>query len=142
MFGLFKRKKKTPLSISEKIQKLLNQGEKNLHINLIVEDQILFQIVPAMAYGKRGVLKNELDGFIEIHFFSKNRTETIENHLIAKELERAGEFIYFEEPKGIHFYLKAIGKKPSEIEIVIEERINNMYQNIESNNILIEYSAY
>ena len=54
MFGIFKRKKKQP-GISEIIGQALAQGENGLHVNLYVDDQILFQVVPAKHYAKKGV---------------------------------------------------------------------------------------
>ena len=141
MFGIFKRKKKQP-GISEIIGQALAQGENGLHVNLYVDDQILFQVVPAKHYAKKGVEGEDLKGFIELHFFNKNKTLTIANEQFIKELSDKGILKYFEEPKGVHNYIRAIGKIPIEIEKVINERIRTIYSNIESERIRIEYVGY
>lgn len=141
MFGLFKRKKKQP-GISDVIRQALTMGETGLHVNLYVDDQILFQVVHAKDYAQRGIKKGDLDGFIELHFFNKNKTLTIDNEQIAKALADKGTLTHFEEPKGIHNYIQAIGKIPDEIEKTINERIRTMYSNIDSERISIEYIEY
>ena len=144
MFGIFKRKKKRNRQpgISEMIRQALAQGETNLHVNLYVDDQILFQVVPAMHYAERGLNDKELKGFIELHFFHKNKTITKANESFAKKLSTNGVLTYFENPKGIHNYINAIGIDPEEIEKVINKRIDEMYSNIEKNRISIEYAGY
>lgn len=141
MFGLFKRKKKQP-GVSDVIRQALTQGEIGLHINLYVDDQILFQVVPAEHYGERGIEENDLNGFIELHFFNKNKTLTIENEQFAKELSDLGTLTYFEEPKGNHNYIQAIGRIPEEIEKTINERIGTIYSTIKSERISIEYAGH
>lgn len=144
MFGIFKRKKKRNRQpgISEMIRQALAQGETNLHVNLYVDDQILFQVVPAMHYAERGLNDKELKGFIELHFFHKNKTITKANESFAKKLSTNGVLTYFENPKGIHNYINAIGIDPEEIEKVINKRIDEMYSNIEKDRISIEYAGY
>lgn len=144
LFGLFNKKppNKSKDSIAGKIQSILDQGEKGLQINLYVDDQILFQVGLATHYGKRGLKGEDLDGFMELHFFNNNKTFTTENEQFAKELSKKGELIYFEEPKGVHMYIRAIGKEPVEIENVINDRIKTMYANIAASRISIEYVGY
>ena len=139
MFGLFNKKKP---GISDVIRQALIQGETGLHVNLHVDDQILFQVVPAKQYAQRGIKEEDLNGFIEYHFFNKNKTLTIENEHFAKELSEKGTLTYFEEPKGIHNYIQAIGIIPEDIEKIINERIRTIYSNIESERISIEYVGY
>lgn len=144
MFGIFKRNKnrnKQP-RISEIIRQALLQGETNLHINIYVDDQILFQVIPAKHYAKRGLNNEDLKGFVELHFFHKNKTLTKANESFAKKLSTNGELTYFENPKGIHNYINAIGNDPKEIENVIKIRINEIYSNIERSRISIEYVGY
>ncbi len=141
MFGIFKSKKKQS-GISDVIKQALAQGETGLYVNLYVDDQILFQVVPAKHYTQRGIKGEYLSGFIELHFFNKNKTLTIEHEQFAKELSNKGTLTYFEEPQGIHNYIQAIGKVPEEIEKIINERIKTMYSTIESERISIEYVVY
>lgn len=141
MFGIFKRKTKQS-GISDVIEQALAQGENDLHVNLYVDDQILFQVVPAKHYAKRGIEGEDLKGFIELHLFNRNKSLTIENEQFAKELSDKGVLKYFEEPKGIHNYIQAIGKIPVEIEKIIYERIRTIYSNIEAERIRIEYVGY
>lgn len=124
------------------IRQALAQGETNLHVNLYVDDQILFQVVPAMHYAERGLNDKELKGFIELHFFHKNKTITKANESFAKKLSTNGVLTYFENPIGIHNYINAIGIDPEEIEKVINKRIDEMYSNIEKDRISIEYAGY
>ena len=141
MFGIFKRKKEQS-RISDVIGQALAQGENELHLNLYVDGQILFQVVPAKHYAERGIEGQDLKGFIELHSFNKNKTFTIDNEQFMKELSDKGILKYFEEPKGIHNYIKAIGRDPLEIEKTINERIRTIYSNIETERIRIEYIGY
>src|SRR5690625_2019676 len=134
MFRIFKRKKQQS-RISDVIGQILAQGEDGVHINLYVDDQILFQVVPAKHYGERGIGREDLKGFIELHFFNKNKTLTIENEQYVKKLADKGILNYFEEPEGIHCYIQAIGKTPMEFEKTINERIRTIYTNIEPKTI-------
>ncbi|WP_338378930.1 hypothetical protein [uncultured Flavobacterium sp.] len=138
MFGIFKKKKKE-LGVSEVISQALKNGISELHINIYVDDQILFQVVPAKFYAARGLNENELDGFMELHFFNKNKTLTIENEQFAKQLSENGTLLYFEEPKGVNNYINAVGKNPNEIEKIINERIKTIYSNIKPERITIQY---
>ncbi len=140
----FKRRKadKKQNSIANMVRQILNNGSTGLHINLYAENQILFQIIPAFHYEKWGIKGSELSGFIELHFFSENKTLTVDNQPIANKLAKDGELIYFEDPKGIYNYIKAIGSDPDNIETVIQQRIKEMYSNIKSDEITIEYAEY
>ena len=65
MFGLFKKKKteqkeRKQVSIADKISYILNRGETGLHINIYIDDQILFQVVPAKDYAEKGINEEEL----------------------------------------------------------------------------------
>ncbi len=141
MFGIFKKKKKQP-GISDVVGQALTQRENGLHVNLYVDDQILFQVVPAKNYAERGIEGGDLKGLAELHFFNKSKTLTIDNEQFAKELSDKGILKYFEEPKGIHNYIQPIGKNPVEIEKIINERIGTMYSNIRSERIRIEYLGH
>ncbi len=141
MLGIFKKKRKQ-LGIADVIENALMQGEKGLHVNLYVDEQILFQVVPAIHYAERGIEGEDLQGFIELHFFNKSKTLTLENEQFARALADKGILKHFEEPKGIHNYIQAIGKNPVEIEKVINTRIKTMYSNIDIKRIRIEYVGY
>jgi len=146
MFGLFKKRTKQKVrkqvSIADKISYILNRGETGLHINIYVDDQILFQVVPAKYYAEKGVSKEELNEFIEIHFFNKNKTLTIEHEKFIKELEQKGLLIHFEEPKNVNNYINTIGKNPDKIQEIINNRIKSIYSNISEDRISIEYVCY
>jgi len=144
MFGLFKKKEKKVKQprISEIVEHALSKGQKGLHINLYIEDQILFQVVPARSYGKRGLSDDELNGFVELHFFNKNKTLTNENEAFAKKLVEKNILTHYEEPKGNHNYISAVGNNPEKIERLINKRIDEVYQNIDRNRISIEYVVY
>lgn len=137
MFGIFKKKNKKP-RISEVIEQALLQGETGLQVNLYVDNQILFQVVPAKYYAQKGVKEEDLNGFIEHHFFTK-KSLTKENEQFAKEHFDKGILTYYEEPKGVHNYIRAIGKNPDEIERIINESIRTIYSNIDSQRISIEF---
>lgn len=141
MFGFFKRKKRQP-SISDALRFALQQEANRLHLDLYIDHQILFQVVPAKHYAQRGISGSDLDGFVEIHFFHKNKTLTLGFEPLAKELAERGEFIHFEEPKGNHNYMRAIGKVPKVLEDQIHERLKTMYATVESTRISIKYANY
>lgn len=146
MFGLFKKrieqKERKQVSIADKISYILNRGETGLHINIYVDDQILFQVVPAKDYAEKGVNGEELNDFIEIHFFNKNKTLTIENEKLVKELEQKGLLTHFEEPKNVNNYFNIVGKNPDKIQEIINNRIKSIYSNISEHRISIEYVCY
>jgi len=138
MFSIFKKKKKQ-LTIADVIKNSLSQKKLNLQIDLYVDDQILFQVVPAKHYTNNGLTENELNGFLEIHFFNKNKTHTLENQEKANQLSKIGELIYYEEPKENHNYIKPIGNNPEIIEIIIKNRIKEIYPDISPSRISIKY---
>lgn len=129
-------------NIAETLNFIFKHGKSGLHIILYVDDQVLFQIIPAHHYVSKGIAESDSHGFIEIHFFNKNKTLTIANEQQVKEYAHEGRFIYFEEPKGIHNYIRAIGVNPVDIEQVIYDRINTIYSNIEKQRIYIDYVKY
>jgi hypothetical protein len=137
MFGILKKIRKP--KISNIIKNALSQKESNLHIDIYIDNQILFQVVPAKYYDNKGLTKIELNGFIELHFFNKNKTLTLDYQEKLIQLSNNGEFTYYEEPKGIHNYIKPIGMNPEIIEIIIKNRIKNTYHNIDTSRISIRY---
>lgn len=142
MFGLFHRKKEnSSFSISKSIIDCRKQGAQNLGIQLWIGEQILFQVMLTKHMAKYGLLSNDSEDMCIVHFFNKNKTNTLDDWSIFKGNFNEFGLSYREDPKGVHFCLKNIGNDPMIIENEILAAIN-LYQSINKNDIRIEYSEW
>ena len=102
-------------SIHKIITKNWNKGAKNLHINLYLKDQILFQVIPSRYFKERGIKSlNELDMSI-IHFFNKNKTITFDKLEKFKSRISKNGYIEFETKTNFNF-VRNVGSNPRLIE--------------------------
>jgi len=143
MFGLFKKKKKSipEMPISEAIVECKKQGAKNLSINLYIEDQILFQIMSAKVFEDKGLIVNNPEDMAVVHFFNKNKTFTLITWEKFKVEQKENDYLHYEKPKGIFYYIKNIGDKPMTIELEIQNEIK-LYNLSNNSKISIEYVGY
>jgi hypothetical protein len=142
MIRIFRKRNKQHafLPIKEGLRNAIKNGESSIQVNIYVDKQILFQVVPVQPYFKRGITEQE--GFIEAHFFNKNKTLTLQNENKLAERAKKGDFIHYEDSKGWQFYIKWIGKNPAEIEKIINFRLKEIYINIEFSRLSFEVVAY
>ena len=144
MFKFFRkkdpRKDLSQLSISSAIEACLKRGANNLHINLYIEDQILFQIMPAKNFAEKG-FEYKYQDLVMVHFFNKNKDLTLATweKFIREKME--DKLFYFEEPKGVHIYLENLGNDLKEIEAKIH-KTKAFYELDPSSHITIEYVDY
>jgi len=125
MFNLFKRNKPLhKLPISEAIVKLQKKGAKNLHINLSINDEILFQVMPAKHFEENGFDCKHSD-FAIVHFFTKQKINQFKNTF--NNFKGSKELFYYEKPKNNHIFLQNIGNNPSIIESKIKEAIDEYH---------------
>jgi len=139
MFNIFKKKKQ--FSFKKDLKKLQTSNYRDIGINIYKNDQILVQIMLAKHFENKGldcINENDLSLIVD---FNKNRTETwsvYENTEIKAKLK---EFIYFEEPKGIHCFVKNIGQNPDEIEEYTNQIISEVFILQPTDRLRIEFST-
>lgn len=140
MFRLFKKKPISQLPISKAIVESKKNGAKDLSINLYIENQILFQVIMAKHFQENGLEIQSIDDMVIIHFFNKNKTLTINtwNKFKIEKLEL--EYLHYEKPKGVFFYLKNVGNNPKKIEDAIQKEILK-YDLTNDSKISIEYTG-
>jgi hypothetical protein len=142
VFKLFKQRNTRAGTIASQFTDAISRNDKGTQINIYVDEQILFQITHGITFTSEGLSLENSNDFVELHFFNKNKTHTIENQPIIKELTQKEGFIYYEKPKDYHFYFRAIGRDAIEIEELIWFRINTVYSNIETSRISYEVAIY
>lgn len=140
MFRLFKKKRKPihELPISEAIVECRRLGVDNLGINLYIEDQILFQVMPAKHFESKGLELINKDDMAVVHFFNKNKTLTQMTWEKFKFEKKENDFLHYEEPKNVFNYIMNIGNKPMTIEKEIQSQMK-LYELTNDSNISIEY---
>jgi len=138
IFKLFKSKNKQ--SILFKLQNILKQHPNNLHIQIYIKDQILFQIMPAKNFIQHGFVTENLNDFVILHFFNKSKTLTFDK--LNKLEENKNDYFYYEKPRKNFNYLKLIGQNPSKIENEIQKSLSDIYELENLNQISIEYVDY
>ena len=134
MFGLFKKKQKPihELPISEAIVEFKRQGGENLGINLYIRDQILFQVMAAKHFEGKGLELANKDDMAAVHFFNKNKTLTQKIWEKFKSEKSGKDFLHYEEPEGVFYYIKNIGNIP----VIIEQEIQSQMKLYELSNDL------
>ena len=142
VFKLFKQRNNPAGTIASQFANAISRNDKGTQVNIYVDEQILFQITHGFTFINEGLSLENSNDFVELHFFNKNKTHTIENHPIIKELSQKEGLIYYEKPKGYHFYFRAIGRDAREIEELIWTRINTVYSNIKTSRISHEVVIY
>ena len=117
IFELFKP------SICSLIIKNQKKGAKNLHINLFLNNQILFQAMPSRHFKERGIESSNENDMAIVHFFNKNKIKTSDE--LEKFKSRISEkgFIEFETKQNINF-IRNLGNNPRMIEKEIYKDID------------------
>lgn len=138
---LFKTNK-TQGSIKASLTTILKQKPRNLYINIYIEDQILFQVLPAKTFIELGFQTDTPDRFVALHFFNKNKTLTLDVLSKFQHPDLGKDYYYFEEPKGNYNYIKEIGVSPKELQNQIHFAITQIYEVVNMKDISIEYMDY
>ena len=139
MFNIFKRKK--TFLFKKDLKKLQNSGYKNIGVTIYKNEQVLVQIMLSKHFENKSLECNSDKELCLIIDFNKNRTETwsdFKNNGISQKLN---DFVYFEEPKGIHCYVKNIGQNPKEIEDYMNQIISEVFTLKASDKLGIEFRA-
>jgi hypothetical protein len=140
MFKFFKNQRTKKLTLAEDIQNFLNLNPANPQIDIWIDDQILFQVMRCRVFNNHD-FEHKHDDFAIAHFFNKNKTYTLSAWKKFQADEQERKLIYFEEPKGIHNYLKNIGSNPELMEQEINEAIA-YYELDSSRTIRVELNGY
>ncbi|MGL1889098.1 MAG: hypothetical protein OCD76_21475 [Reichenbachiella sp.] len=94
--------------------------------------------MPTKFLSQHGMENHEPNDFCINHFFTKTKSNTQSDWSTFQEEYQEMGLIYFEEPKGIHNYVKNIGSDPKGIETEIREAIQ-LYKYIGNTKIEIDY---
>lgn len=140
MFSFFRKRKKdiTKLPIAEAIPVLYkDQGFRKINIMLWTGDQILFQVNSAEYYVERGIQPCSDKDMVIIHFFNKNKTNTLDAWETFKK--HSEEYINYEHPKGVDNYVKQAGDDPKMIDFLIQEEIKK-YNIPDLSSIKVQYN--
>ena len=140
MFDFFKSKNKNSQSISIKLDNIIKQKPNNLHIMVYIKDQVLFQIMPAKNFIEYGFVAKNLNDFVILHFFNKNKTLTFDKR--EKINKSKADYFYYENPKNNFNYLKTVGQNPKKIEDEIQKCMVDIYELENLNQVSIEYIDY
>ena len=138
MFSFKKKKKGFP--IRKGLLKAQNTGYLNIGVTVYKNEQVLFQIMRAIHFEKQGLECNNEKDLCLLIDFNKNRTETWScyddsiNHKLS-------DFEYFEEPKGIHGFVKNVGQNPNEIDDYTNQKIFEIFELKPNDKWRIEFSA-
>ena len=128
-------------SITRNILEFQSQGASDISINIWTNEQILFQISPARDFIKYGLSVNSDKDRAILHFFNKNKTNTLIDSIKFEKDYEVLDLIEFEEPKGVKNYVKNIEHEPKQIAKEILEGIE-IYESVEKKSISIEYVEY
>lgn len=141
MFSFLNRNRTATNIQANEIRNFLNAQLPNPQIDFWIDEQILFQVMPAKHFIQHGFQANSND-FIILHFFKKNKTNTLTTWEKIRDHEQAAsEFFHFEEPKGNHNYLKNIGTDPANMEKEINKAIE-LYELEPQETIRFEINSY
>lgn len=140
MFSFLNRKRTATNIKANEIRNFLNQRFPNPQIAFWIDNQILFQVIPAKHFFQHGFEANPND-FVISHFFNKNKTNTLTAWKKFQDIEQATELFYYEEPKGYHHYLKNIGTEPANMELEINKAID-LYELEPQRTIRFEMNSY
>jgi hypothetical protein len=127
--------------IAMNIKKLNQKGANNLHVNLYLNESILFQIMPSKNFAEDGLNYNFGD-FSIVHFFSKSKNVTHQTWDKFKNGKIDYKIFYFEKPKGIHIYIQNIRRGDTLFQEKINKAIELYKEDILDNKIKIEYVDY
>lgn len=142
IFDIFKKKGRYDHSIAAKLTEILNQRPNNLHMMIYIQDQILFQVMPAKNFNDEGLNASNPNDFVALHFFNKNKTLTFDKLDKFKSPDFEKQYFYFEKPKGNFNYVKILGQNPNEIEKEIEANFREIYELADLSEITIDYADY
>jgi hypothetical protein len=137
MFNFFKKSKESDLPIKRGLEDIAKLNPKNYGVTILFNNQVLFQILQSKHFMQFGFEPKEENSFVEVHFFNKNKTNTIAIHDKFKSEQLGEKYFYFENPKNNHTYIREVGSNFAKIEEKAFEAIENIYQ-IDSKELLLE----
>lgn len=140
MFKLFGKQRTNKSNLAENIREFISHKPANPQMDIWIDDQILFQVMRCSVF-KNHDFEHERDDFVIAHFFNKNKTYTLNTWKKFRTDEQKKKLVYFEEPRGVHHYLKNIGSNPE----LMEQEINNAiayYEPDPNRTIRIEFNDY
>ena len=140
MFKLFGNKRTNKQNLAQDIRNFLAINPANPQIDIWIDDQILFQVMRCRVFNDRD-FEHDRNDFAIAHFFNKNKTYTLNAWKKFQTDEQEKKLVYYEEPKGVHNYLKNIGSNPEIMEQEINEAIA-YYEPDPSRTIRIELNEY
>ena len=80
MFNFFKKSKESDLPIKRGLEDIAKLNPKNYGVTILFNNQVLFQILQSKHFMQFGFEPKEENSFVEVHFFNKNKTNTIAIH--------------------------------------------------------------
>ena len=141
MTGLFKRKPKRYFKFKNDLEKLKKMNLGSIGVTMYKNGQVLMQIGMSKHFVDKGLKMDNDSELCLLIFFNKNKTETWNEFEQIKQSDLLNEFLYFEEPKGIHNYVKSIGLDSNEIEKYVNMIADKLF-NIQSGDKLgIDFRA-
>jgi hypothetical protein len=138
----FKKNRQNSHALATRLKDILKKGPNNLHINIYVKNQILFQVMPAKNFVEKGLTAINPNDFVVAHFFNKNKTLTFDKLEKLNNPELSKDYMFYEEPKGNLIYLKIIGQNPIEIEKEIYANFKEVYELEDLLEVTIDFIDY
>ena len=123
----FKRNPNQLDEIAKNIKVLNQKGANNLHVNLYLKDQILFQLMSSKNFAEDGLQYNYGD-FSIVHFFNNEKMNE--------------KLFYFEKPKGVHIFIQNIKRGDKLFQEKINKAIDLYKEDILDDEIEVEYVDY
>ena len=139
--SLFKSNLNQLDKIAKNIKKLNQKGANNLHVDLYLNGQILFQIMPSNNFAEDGLNYNYGD-FSIVHFFNNDKDLTHKTWNKFKNDRMNEKFFYFEKPKGVHIYIQNIRRGDTLFQEKINKAIELYKEDTLDKKIEIEYVDY
>ncbi|MCG8697894.1 MAG: hypothetical protein MI922_07550 [Bacteroidales bacterium] len=134
-------RKKRLLGFQKDLRKLQNSGYKDIGVNIFKNDQVLVQIMLAKHFKNKDLKYANNQDLCLVVDFNKNRTETWGDYENAEIKSKLQEFIYFEDPKGVHCFVKNVGQNPVEIEDYVNQMIEEVFILQPTDKLRIEFAA-
>jgi hypothetical protein len=94
--GPFKKRGINYSSVLSDLTGIMNKRPNNLHITIFIDDQVLFQLMPARNFKPYGFIAQNGDDLSEVHFFNKNKTKTLYAHPKLQSSQFSKSYFYYE----------------------------------------------
>ncbi|HBT09968.1 MULTISPECIES: hypothetical protein [Leeuwenhoekiella] len=137
----FKRNPNQLDEIAKNIKVLNQKGANNLHVNLYLKDQILFQLMSSKNFAEDGLQYNYGD-FSIVHFFNNEKDMTHKTWNKFKNEKMNEKLFYFEKPKGVHIFIQNIKRGDKLFQEKINKAIDLYKEDILDDEIEVEYVDY